>query len=165
MIVLDSSTLILLAKSELIDMFIDCFAECYIPETVFKEATINLEKFDSQLIKKRVEEGRIKIRKPTKELAVQENINVFNIEKGEAESITLAIEIKSPLAVDDGKAIKAAKIFGITYITALSFVLLLLEKKKITKEQAIKTIRKLAMYGRYSRNILDAAAEEVDKYE
>ena len=112
------------------------------------------------LIRKRIEENKIKIIDVENE-PVKEIMKTFNIEKGESESIVLAIKEKDFSATDDGKAIRVASILGLKYLTVLSFILLLCYKKKITSKEATIMINKIANYGRYKKELIDHALKEV----
>ena len=92
MIVFDSSTLILLAKKELLDMFLDNFDGIVaVPEAVREETCIK-ESFDALLIEKRVEDGKIKVYEVEKKDLVKRLTEDFNLGDGEAEAIILCIE-------------------------------------------------------------------------
>jgi predicted nucleic acid-binding protein len=160
MIVFDSSTLILLAKVELLDTFIREYKEkIMIPKAVEEEATIK-ETFDGLLIKKRIEEKRIEIKNVDKEKV--ENIKKdFKLGKGEAEAIILTEQQKCLLATDDRNAILACKIKNIQFTTAIDFVVRASEKKKIGKEEAKRKIDQLEKLGRYKKEIIDGAREKI----
>lgn len=164
MIVCDSSTLILLAKSEVLDKFLEHFNFCYISETVYNESTNNKEKFDSQIIMRRIGESKIRIKKIINKKIVDEMKAVFNLGIGESEALALSIENKMTLAVDDKKAIKAAKVIGIKYITAISFIVMLIYASKIKKKEAIQMINNLITYARYSKEIIESTLKEVENY-
>jgi predicted nucleic acid-binding protein len=160
MIVFDSSTLILLAKVEILDIFLREYKEkIIIPKAVEEEATIK-ETFDGLLIKKRIEEKRIEIKNVDKEKV--ENIKKdFKLGKGEAEAIILTEQQKCLLATDDRNAILACKIKNIQFTTAIDFVVRASEKKKIGKEEAKRKIDQLEKLGRYKKEIIDGAREKI----
>ena len=160
MIVFDSSTLILLAKVELLDTFLKDYREkIIIPKAVEDESTIK-ETFDGLLIKKRIEEKRIEIKNVGKEKV--ENIKKdFRLGKGEAEAIILAEQEKCLLATDDRNAILACKIKNIQFTTAIDFVIRAFEKKIIGKEEALRKIEKLGQYGRYKEDIMIDAKKKI----
>ena len=58
MIVFDSSTLILLAKKELLDVFLNNFDGIVAIPKVVREETCNKKTFDALLIEKRIEEEK-----------------------------------------------------------------------------------------------------------
>jgi predicted nucleic acid-binding protein len=160
MIVFDSSTLILLAKIELLDIFLqDYKKKIIIPQAVEKES-VGKETFDGLLIKKRIEEGKITaICVASKE--VQQVTEDFNLGAGEAEALVLAKKEGALLATDDRKAIQACKILHVRFTTAIDFVIRAEEKKKITKKQAQTKIEQLAEYGRYKSVIIEDAKKQL----
>ncbi len=162
MIVVDSSTLILLAKCECLDMFLEHFKNCIISEAVMVEAVKRKNSFDSALIEKRIQEGKILVKKIKNYNAVAETMKAFGLEKGESETIVLAKELKAKaIATDDGKAIKAMKILETPFITALAFVLEKHKTKKIDKEKITGILQSLEKNGRYSKEIINFALKEV----
>jgi len=112
MIVFDSSTLILLAKSELLDLFIENFkSEIIIAKSVEKECCIK-KTFDSLIIGRRIEEGKIDVLGVKDSRKLQDD---FNMGEGEADSIILAMKNNCLLATDDKKAIIACKILRVPF--------------------------------------------------
>lgn len=157
--ILDSSTAILLAKVQLLGIAAERF-NIFFSEAV-KEETTNKDTFDSKLIIKLINENKIKVVK-----ANQSNVNKliedFNIEKGEAESIELASAKKCILATDDGPSIKACRILGIKFATAIHFLISFYEKKRVDKEIALEKLRLLERYGRYGYDILKDAKNMIE---
>ena len=161
MIVADSSTLILLAKLELLDKFIAAYKPCSISPAVYEECTGKRGAFDALLIEKKVKDAMISVEIP-KERAVRELAGSFNLGEGEAQSLALAIERKSPVATDDGKAIRAARIFSLPFVTALSFIVSLAGWGEIQRSEAKEVIRRLEKVGRYRKEIIEEAFKEVE---
>ena len=163
MIVFDSSTLVLLAKTEMLDIFLNDFkGDVVIPRSVEREVTIKGE-FDALLLKKRIEEGKIKVRN-----AKDENSNKlmqdFNMNIGEAESICLAIGGKdSILATDDKKAISACKLLGINFTNAPNILIRFREKMLLTEEQAEEKLNLLIKHGRYKKEIVDETKSKLNE--
>lgn len=154
-IVFDSSTLILLAKTEVLRTVIEDF-QIVIPEIVKKECT-GKTLFDAQLILSLIEDGEIRVLKEAKKEILSKLSRDFNIHRGEAEALSLAIEKKIPLAVDDLLTIKACKILNHEFTTAIHFLINLTESEKIDKQTAIVKLEKLSLYGRYNKQIIDNA--------
>ena len=82
---------------------------------------------------------------------------VFNIDEGEAESLVLANEKQCSLATDDGPSIKVCKILGISFVTAIHFLIFFYEKRLIDKDLANEKLRKLEYHGRYGYDIIKDA--------
>lgn len=75
---------------------------------VYKESYKAKKTFDAQLIQKRINEEKIKIKKVKKPEKIEKLKKDFNISKGEAEALSLQ-EKTDILATDDKNAIKACK--------------------------------------------------------
>ena len=108
-VVSDSTVLIGLGKIGKLDLLREIFSKVYIPEEVFKEvAEKGKDKPGSQLVK---EAGWIET-KPIED-KTQVNFLMASLEKGEAEVLSLAKEIRADLILlDEEKARKSAAIAG-----------------------------------------------------
>ena len=155
MLVIDSSTLILIAKSGLLDIFIDNLAiQLIIPKAVKNECTSKKELFDAKLITQRINEGKIKVQISGNLKVCKKLMSDFNIAKGEAEALSLCLKKKELLITDDKKAINACKILRLPFATALDILIRVYEKNLIDKEQVNLILEKLVFYGRYSEEII-----------
>jgi predicted nucleic acid-binding protein len=159
MIVFDSSTLILLAKSGLLDAFLEDYqGKVLISQEVETESCSRKKSFDALLIRKRIEENRIKVVKASDKKLCEELMQDFNICKGEAESLVLAIEKKARLiATDDRNAIKACRLLKIPFTSAIAILVRMAEKKAVEPERTLAALSALEKYGRYSEDILKEA--------
>ena len=161
-IVFDSSTLILLAKKELLDMFLNSFDGIVAIPKAVREETCNKESFDAFLIEKRVEDGKIKVYEVEKKDLVKKLIEDFNLEDGEAEAIILCIERGSKiLATDDKNAINACKVLKIKFTTAINILIRAYEKQLIEREKALIKLDNLRVVGRYKEKIIEDAKRRV----
>lgn len=162
MIVFDSSTLILLAKIELLDTFLENYDdEVIIPKKVYEESTVK-DTFDAQLIKKRVEEEKIKIISIKNTEMKKKVIGDFKLGEGEAEAIVLALEKKAEaIALDDRLGINACKLLNLSFINAIAVLIRTYEKKLISKEKVFSLLDKISYYGRYSREIIEDAKNQL----
>ncbi len=162
MIVIDSSTLILLAKADLLDKIINSLKQkLTIPSRVYAETTIKKELFDAQLINERVQHKKIRQMKISDVQLYVKLINDFNIGKGEAEAITLCLEHRGTLVCDDKKAINVCRIFNIKFTTAPNLLIALRKKDMLSKEEALAVVKKLTAYGRYSKEIINKLEDEL----
>ncbi|MEK6982394.1 MAG: hypothetical protein AABX38_05675 [Candidatus Micrarchaeota archaeon] len=159
MFVFDSSTLILLAKTEILDQFMDNYQKkVVIPQRVFEESCNQKMTFDSLLIKKRVEEGKISIRNIKDKNMVAKISNEFGLGSGESEAIVLCLEQKAELiGLDDRLGINACKILKIPFTNALAILIRLYEKGRIDKQRANAILGRLIYYGRYSKEFIEIA--------
>lgn len=154
-IVFDSSTLILLAKIELIRLVTEDY-QVLIPDRVMQEC-VSKDIFDAQLISQLITEGAIKVLKADNKAVISKLCRDFKIHTGEAEALYLAMKRKTLLAVDDLPTIKACKIFNQRFTTAVHFLITIAQQGKLDKESAFVKLEKLAVCGRYSRRIIDDA--------
>ena len=162
MIVIDSSSLILLAKIGALDILIKNIKESLvIPEQVYAECTARKELFDAQIIEKRIKEKAIAKRGISNQPLCNKIQQDFNLGKGEADASCLGIEIKSGIITDDKKAINACRILKIRFTTVPKLVAQLYRKKQIGKAELNLTIKKLQKFGRYSDEIMRKLKEEL----
>ncbi|MBI2359701.1 MAG: hypothetical protein HYV04_12510 [Deltaproteobacteria bacterium] len=85
----------------------------------------------------------------------------FGLEAGEAAALLLAKENDQPLGTDDGPAIKAAKIMGIPFFTAIHVLSELHEKGRMDEKAALVKLDILQKVGRYSIQILEDARKRI----
>ena len=158
MIVFDSSTLILLAKIELLELFISNYPErILIPGKVKKEVCVRGRE-ETPLINKMIEENRIKVLKVKNKNQTGKLANDFNLDDGEAEAILLAIQEGADLvATDDRNAIRACKLLKISFAGTITFLIRAYEKKLIHQDRALLKLNQLRFIGRYSKKIIENA--------
>ena len=160
MIVLDASTLILLAKSDLLPLLAEK-TQIQIPPEVRQEALARRELYDARMIDGMLRAGKIQVStaaRPDRRRQIQAD---FGLEAGEAAALLLAKENDQPLGTDDGPAIKAAKIMGIPFFTALHVLLELHEKGRMDGKAALVKLDMLQKAGRYSSQILEDARKRI----
>lgn len=162
MLFVDASTLILAAKTELLDLFADMAnGPAVIALEVEKEAT-QKKTFDALLIKQRIEDKKITIKKVKNNAMVKTVMIDFNLHKGEAETITLCLENSGAIATDDYNAMKACTVLKINYVSSLGILLQLYKQKKLNKEETKLKLEQLAKYGRFSTEILGDFNERLE---
>ncbi len=164
--VLESSSMILLAKVSLLKGLLLEFDEVVISQEVYRESVSRSKElgYDDALITENLVKGEIiKIKGVKDEQMVKNLMEDFNINKGEAESLVLAQEENSDLiAVDDHQAIKICGILELPFTQAIHIVISMVELEKITKDNAIEAIRKLEEYGWYADWIIEDAKREIE---
>lgn len=158
-IIFDSSTLILTAKVEFL-RFIAESIQIIIPEIVRKECT-EKDYFDARLISNLIKEKKIKIIKVKKKELTNKLCKDFNLHEGEAEALSLALETGCPLAADDLPAIKARKILNQNFTTAIHLLINVAGQGKIDEKTALLKLKKLSLYGRYNKQIIDDAKQRL----
>jgi predicted nucleic acid-binding protein len=164
--VCDSSSLILLARTGFLDWLFTYAEVVLIPKAVYREVVIRGKialKPDALAVEQEIKKGRIKIAHANKHTFQKMLEKQFRLGEGEAESISLAHE-KRPafLAIDDFEGIKAAKVYGIPFITALSLLVKLSKDMPARKNDAIFGIKQLERIGYYSNNLIKLALKEVN---
>ena len=157
--VFDSSTLILLAKIDLLRESAEDIS-IVIPPKV-KEECLFKESLDALLIKTLIADGKIEVEKAGNQEAVRKLRADFRIEAGEAQALWLGKRLGVPLAVDDGPMIKACKVLGVQFVTAIHFLINLRARGKLELPLALAKLDALAAYGRYSRKIIEDAAQRL----
>lgn len=161
MIVFDSSTIILLAKLEMLDLLLNASNQELVITEVVKSEVGAKNTFDALLIQKRIGEGNIKVRKVNGN-NIEKIMKDFSINIGEAETIALAITDKeSLLATDDKNVINACKLLNIPFTTSIGLLLRAKEKNLLTGKEAEIKLDLLARYGRYKTSIINDAKRKL----
>ena len=155
----DSSTLILLAKADLLREVTEDIS-IIIPAKV-KEECLLKDGPDALLIKTLIAEGKIKVDKAGNQEAVRKLRTDFRIEAAEAQALWLGRKLGCPVGVDDGPAIKACKVLGVQFAAAIHFLINLGGREKLDPPMALAKLDVLAGYGRYSRKIIEDAAQRL----
>jgi predicted nucleic acid-binding protein len=155
----DSSTLILLAKADLLRLVSEDFG-IFIPQAV-KEECLAKDSFDSRMISALITEMKIPVHKIMGKATVNRLRTDFRLHRGEAEALALAVEKAVPLAADDLPAIKACRVLNVRFVTAIHFLVALHEKGKIAAPISMAKLDKLSYYGRYNKKILDDVRERL----
>ena len=158
-IVFDASTLILLAKIELLREITEEI-NVIIPEKVKSECLLK-EGIDATLISTLIRETKIIVKKAGNAEAIKKIQHDFRIETGEAEALWLARRLDCAIAVDDGPTIKACKVIGQRFITAIHFLLNLVSENRLELPMALVKLEKLSIYGRYNRRIIEDATRRL----
>lgn len=157
MYVADSSTLILLARIELLRSVAEQHRILAVEE-VLAECTVK-ETLDSQLIRTLAKERMITVETLTKQdqnLARKLRTD-FKLGKGEASALALAHCQGLPLATDDRLAMKVAKLLNVSFVTTIHFLVEAHESARIERRIALEKLEKLRVIGRYSERILTDA--------
>ncbi len=115
MIVSDASPIIVLLKTNNLSILKDLFEKITIPTAVYKEITA---KEQEKIIFDKIDWIKKRNIKNTQENVLLEKL----IDKGEAEAIILAKELKTTLLLDDAKARKYAKLLNVEVIGTLGLL-------------------------------------------
>jgi len=159
MVVFDASTLILIAKADLLDLFLTSVnVPVAIPGEVEKECCGSKKALDAIIIQK-AHESRIKVFALRNRRLVAKLQTDFSLGKGEAEAIALALDEKAQevVGIDDKNGIDACKVVGIGFTTAVGILIRSREKGLLEGSDAIAKLALLAKHGRYKHTIIEDA--------
>jgi predicted nucleic acid-binding protein len=164
MFVFDSSTLILTTKIEMLHLFLnDIGMEVAISKAVEQECCGASKTLDALVIRKALDDGRIKVRRVRNGKLVAKLLADFTMGQGEAEAVTLALEENARvLGIDDKVGINACKLLGLPFTTAISLLVRSRQKGLIGAEDARIKLAALARFGRYKKSIVDAALRQLE---
>ncbi|MBU4502873.1 MAG: hypothetical protein KKA79_09835 [Nanoarchaeota archaeon] len=162
MIVFDVSTLILLAKIDILKTIIYT-REVFITKEVEGEATCKPELLDAKIIIELINTGKIGVVKVKNQALFKKLQEDFVLAEGEASALLLAQQKQAILATDDGQAIKACKVLGVKFVTAVHFLLDAFYKKRIGKELALVKLERLEQLGRYNDRIIFDARSKIEE--
>lgn len=116
-IISDSTTLIILAKTDRLYLLSNLFEKVYIPQAVFDEINCKQDKVSQRLHDAKF----IELNQVTNQNLLSEIAN-YNIDKGESEAITLALELHEKLLIDERKGRIVAKEKGVFIIGLLGIL-------------------------------------------
>ena len=156
MIFFDASTLILLIKIDLLELFIsDYKRSLVIPKKVKTEVCVEGRE-ETPYLKNLIQEGQIEVLTAKNPRQRRKLMVDFNIDEGEAEALLLALQKEAELiATDDKNAIRASKLLKIDFVTAIGFLIRAVDKKLIKRDEALFKLEKLRVFGRYSLPIIE----------
>jgi predicted nucleic acid-binding protein len=165
MFVFDASTLILIAKAELLEPFLAGIGpEVVIPPQVERECCGVKRTLDALLIQKALDDSRIRVVAVRNRRLVARLQADFSLGRGEAEAIALAhLEEAQILGIDDKNGINACKLLGIGFTTAVGILVRSHEKRLIETSAAIAKLATLARYGRYKNSIIEEARKKLEE--
>ena len=164
MIVSDASPLILLAKTELLEGFLDAFPEpVVIPPAVEFECCENRASFDAKLIASLIKGKRIAVRTVGRRAGFERIRREFNLGVGEAEAIALAQLNKARLiAIEDKNGVNACKILKLSFIGVLGILIRMREMELVSREEALRKLEILKSLGRYRADIIEHVQQRLE---
>ena len=154
---LDASTAILLAKIDLLRVVVGQ-GKVLMGMAAYREATVK-DTDDAKIIRLLVEEQSIttiKVKANPSDLRRD-----FRLDLGEAETILLAQERGAICGTDDGPAIRACKVLGLPFTSAIALLPLLAERGWVKRDLALELLAKLETFGRYNARILEDAGRKI----
>ena len=130
-VISDTTALIILAKSDKLDLLSNLFEQIFIPKAV--ESELN---FKDDIVKYRVEKfDKISV-KNIKDTKTLNRIKKLNIDDGEVEAISLAIELDLKLIIDERKGRIVALNQGLEVVGVLGILVENYKLNHITFEEA-----------------------------
>jgi len=165
MLIFDASTLILLAKTDLMEPLLSRSKwKVAIPFEVRAECCAGKKTIDALAITMRIEEGRIAVRNVKDFRLVEKLREDFGLGMGESEAIALAVETRAKLlATDDKCAILACKLLGVSFATAVALLIHAKDQNWIDRATAIERLRLLSVFGRYKSSIIEDARARLER--
>ena len=158
----DASTLLLLAKVDLLQIMATK-VEIHIPRVVENEALAKPDLYDAQLIARMIKEGVIRVSDAATSVGVKTIQKQFRLAEGEAAALWAAKDKQCALGIDDGPGIRAAKVLGIPFVTAIQVLVGLSEQGQVDKPSALAKLDSLALWGRYSAQLIGDARIKIEK--
>jgi predicted nucleic acid-binding protein len=162
-LVFDASTLILLAKAELLDIFLDDYEGTpLVPGAVAVESTAS-SRPDALLIRQRIAEGRLKVEE-VQESRVLGRLGLdFRLGAGEVAALALALEKgeSALVATDDRSAIRACKVLRIRFVTSLGVLSRAVDKGLLTGDVGMRYLEKLRAYGRFKDELIEEVSRQI----
>jgi predicted nucleic acid-binding protein len=163
MILFDASTLILLAKIDILDIFIADFAKKVAITDKVREEVLEGLTPDVSFIRKLIQEGKIEVLKSKEKKLGRKLMEDFNMDEGEAETLAIAIEKKASLvATDDKNAIRACKIMKLEFTTAIAILIRACERGLIERDEALTKLQKFQSLARYKKRIIETARNQIE---
>jgi predicted nucleic acid-binding protein len=162
MIVFDASTLILLAKIDLLPLLTEK-TRLLIPEEVRREALAKPELYDARVIGGLLRTGTIQLVRGSSVRRCKQLQADFALGAGEAAALLVAKEKHLPLGTDDGPTIKAAKLLDVPFVTAIHVAVALHETGRLDTDTALAKLERLQQVGRYSIQILEDARKRIKR--
>lgn len=137
----DATAIICLSRVNKLELLRKVYSVILIPPSVRNEVLIKGKEGYSS-IHRAVDKGWIRVANPKK------NID-FGLGAGENQAISLAIERKDSILLDDAFAIKAAKALDVPFVRTTTVIFSALKRKIITKNHALNIINQLIENGYY----------------
>jgi predicted nucleic acid-binding protein len=164
MFIFDASTLILIAKTEILDPFLDDVEfDVAVPPQVEKECCNVKKSLDALMIQKALDKSEIRVIAVKNRKLVTKLEGDFGLGRGEAEAIVLALGEKARvLGIDDKNGINACKLLGVPFTTAIGILVRMREKRLLTTSEALVKLEELAKHGRYKKSILEDARRKLE---
>lgn len=162
MLVSNTSTLVLLAKIDCLETFIELVSEIEIPEQVNQESLFYEDSYYAKRIEDLIETRKI-IVVHVDEDEVNKVMEQFRLDRGEAAAYVMFNKKKhDAILTDDGELIKLCKLKDVPFICSMVIIIRLYEKKKLNKETTFYKLKQLNEIGRYSKEIYEYFKNKIE---
>ncbi len=160
-IVIDSCSIILLAKASILEKFLDSY-DLLVTTEVYNEVIKGKEKMfkDALLIEKLNKEDKLVIVKTDTKIK-KKIMQDFNMGEGESSVIALGIKNSYTVATDNKQGRRAAEINNIPLVGSIEITVSLLKKRKIDYEKASEALRILKEEGWFDNTLIEKAMEDI----
>lgn len=161
-IVMDACTLILLAKSLVLEKTLNAFEIVTTTEVYAEVAKGKEKKFEDALLAEKLKTSNLlKIDSSNKKIMNQIS-EKFNMGEGESSVISLALTEKNIIVATDNKqGRKAARVHDLSLIGSLELVVSLNKKGIIDRNKATEAINVLQREGWFQSHLIERALEDV----
>ena len=130
---------------------------------VKEESLAKPQIYDAQLIDRMIKDGKIEVSEEASTANTKALREQFRIDIGEAAALFLAKEKGSILGIDDGPGIRASKILGVPFVTAIHILTGFYEQGHIDSQSALAKLEALEKWGRYHARIIEDARARIQK--
>ncbi len=160
-IIADACTIILLAKSSVLESFAKN-SKVNITEEVKEEVLKGKPKMflDALLLERLLKERIIEAVKTDKTLT-KKLMKDFNMGEGEASIITRGIKEGSIIATDNRQGRKVAQINNLPIIGSIEIIVNLYQKNKIDQDKATEALKILQRVGWFEQYLIEKAKEDI----
>ena len=117
-VISDTTALIVFAKSDTLFLLSNLFQKVYIPKAVYDELMAK-----EDIVKYRIKTFGLLEQKFVSNVEIFEKIKLFKLDKGEAEAISLALELDLMLIIDEKKGRKIALNQGLKIVGTLGVLI------------------------------------------
>lgn len=162
MIVFDASSLILLARTELLEPFLSSYPGPKAIPIKVRDEVLAEKRDETPSLIKLIETKEVLVLRVKNAPLSRKLMEDFRIDWGEADALALALQEKDSLvATDDRNAIRACKLLKLDFTTAIAILVRSAEKGLLAKEEAFLKLERLASIGRYKATIIGDARKGI----
>jgi len=164
-VIKDAMVMIHLAKMTLLESSCKYFKDVMIPDLVYEEVIAGKEKgfLEVSVIESLINSKMIRVKKVKNENYLKK-ANEFNIQRGEAESLSLYWQEKANyLAIDDDNVRRKSSLLNLRIIGTPVIILILYRKRLIDKDKFRSSLHELKRIGWFSNAVIDKIMEEAER--